>query len=104
MNQRTDLSGGAINGPDRIVVELIEPPDAPPIVAITWPGKPTVCTTASYPAVAAAITRIIAESATALARWKAHGRKRLVSTREPWTDHLCPGLSIVMTGAVPLNL
>ncbi|HEX5907766.1 MAG TPA: hypothetical protein VFY56_12170 [Propionibacteriaceae bacterium] len=40
---------------------------------MTWPAKPTVATPANYPAVAAAITRIIAESATALARWKAHG-------------------------------
>jgi hypothetical protein len=50
---------------------VVEPPDAPPFVAISWQVKATVASTASYPAVAAAITRIIAESATALAQWKA---------------------------------
>ena len=30
----TDLSAGPINWPDRLVVELIEPLDTPPIVAI----------------------------------------------------------------------
>ena len=74
MNQRTDLAAGTINGSDRLLVELIEPVGQPPIVAITWPAKTTVTTPANYPAVAAAITRLIAESATALARWKAHGR------------------------------
>jgi hypothetical protein len=74
MNQRTDLAAGLINGHDRLLVELIEPPDTPASIAVTWPAKPTVATPANYPAVAAAITRLIAESATALARWKAHGR------------------------------
>ena len=74
MHQRTDLAGGLGNGHDRLPVELIQPTDTPPIVAITWPAKTTMCTPANYPAVAAAITRIIAESATALARIKAHGK------------------------------
>lgn len=73
MHQRSDLASGMVNH-DRLLVELIEPPNSPPIVAITWPNAVTVATSTSYPAVAAAITRIIAESATALARWKAHGR------------------------------
>jgi hypothetical protein len=71
MHQRTDLSAGSIDGSDRILIKLIEPPDTPPIVVVTWPAKPTVATPANYPAVAVAITRLIAESATALARWKA---------------------------------
>jgi hypothetical protein len=41
---------------------------------VTWPAKPTIATPANYPAVAAAITRLIAESATRLAQLKAHGR------------------------------
>jgi hypothetical protein len=52
---------------------VIEAVDSPAFIAITWPSA-AVCTAASYPAVAAAITRIIAESATALARRKAYGR------------------------------
>jgi hypothetical protein len=43
----------------------------PAVVRIAWPAKPTECTPANYPAIAATITKIIAESATALARWKA---------------------------------
>jgi hypothetical protein len=27
-----------VNG-DRIIIELVEPPDSPPILVITWPGK-----------------------------------------------------------------
>jgi hypothetical protein len=52
MNKRTDLAAGAINGSDRIIVELIEPPDTPPIVAITWPAKPTITTPGRYNKVA----------------------------------------------------
>jgi hypothetical protein len=59
---------------DRIEIELIEPADSPAFVAVNWPTAATICTPANYPAVAAAITRIIAESATALAGWKARGR------------------------------
>jgi hypothetical protein len=43
------------------------------MVRIIWPAKPTVATPANYPAVAAVIIRLIAESATALAQWKARG-------------------------------
>jgi hypothetical protein len=73
-SSRTDLASGAVNGHDRIVVQLIQPTDTPPIVAINWPAAATIATPANFPAVAATITKIIAESATALARWKAHGR------------------------------
>jgi hypothetical protein len=73
MNKRIDLSAGAINNSDHLRVELIEPPDTPPVVAITWPRTRTMATVTNYPAMAAAITRIIAESATALAGWKAGG-------------------------------
>jgi hypothetical protein len=71
MHQRTDLSAGLINGHDRLTVELIQPTDTPPIVAINWPAAATIATPANYAAVAAAITRLIAESATALAGLKA---------------------------------
>jgi hypothetical protein len=46
----------------------------PAMVRITWPPQPTVVDPANYPAIAATITKIIAESATALAQWKAYGR------------------------------
>ena len=56
MHQRTDLAAGPINGSDRLHIELIQPTDTPPIVVVTWPAKPTVCTPAGYPAAAAAST------------------------------------------------
>jgi hypothetical protein len=73
MNQRTDLAAGAINASDRLVIELIVPPDMPPVIAITWPAKPTVCTPGTYAEVAAAAMRLLANASTALARIKAHG-------------------------------
>ena len=66
----TPLASGQFNH-DHLSVELVEPPDMPAVVRIAWPAKPTECTPANYPAIAATITKIIAESATALARWKA---------------------------------
>jgi hypothetical protein len=73
MHQRTDLAAGTINGHDRLTVELIQPADTPSFVAINWPAAATIATPANYPAVAATIVRIIAESATSLARHKAGG-------------------------------
>lgn len=71
MSKRIDLASGAINGHDRLHVELIQPIDTPAFIAVNWPAASTIAAPANYPVVAAAITRLIAESATALARWKA---------------------------------
>jgi hypothetical protein len=73
MHQRTDLAGGMING-DRLLVELVQPAGRPPFVAITWPSAVTVVTPTAYPQTAAIVTRLISESAVALARWKAYGK------------------------------
>jgi hypothetical protein len=73
--KRIDLSAGSINGSDRIVVELIEPPGAPPIVTITWPAKPTVCTPANYDQIAAAAMRLLSAAVVELAAIKV--RKKL---------------------------
>jgi hypothetical protein len=55
-------------------VILIEPIDGTPaLVRVHWPLRPTTAAATHYPAVTAAIVRIIAESATALARHKAGG-------------------------------
>jgi len=70
MHQRSDLASGMVNS-DRLLIELIVPTASPPIVAITWPTAATIATPADYPSVAAAVTRIVAESATALAGLKA---------------------------------
>jgi hypothetical protein len=70
----TPLASGAITNHDEITVILIEPTDGtPPLVRVHWPLRPTTAAATHYPVVAAAIVRIIAESATALARHKAGG-------------------------------
>jgi len=48
-SSRTDLAAGGINGSDQLVVELIEADDLPPIIAINWPAKPTVCNPDRFP-------------------------------------------------------
>jgi hypothetical protein len=67
MHQRTDLAAGALNGSDLLSIELIEPPDSPPIVAINWPAKATVCTPRNYDQAAAAAMRILAAATVELA-------------------------------------
>jgi hypothetical protein len=63
------------NHHDEITLILIEPDDgSPPLVRTHWPLRHTTAAAKDYPAVAASIVRIIAESATALARHKAGGR------------------------------
>jgi hypothetical protein len=72
--QTTQLASGKITNHDEITIALVEPADGtPPLVRVHWPLRPTTAAATHYPAVAAAIVRIIAESATALARHKAGG-------------------------------
>jgi hypothetical protein len=76
MNQTTQLASGLINGHDEITVILIEPTDGTPaLLRVHWPLRPTTAAAAHYPAVAAATVRIVAESATALARYLAGGQR-----------------------------
>ena len=74
MHQRTDLAGGLVNGHDRLLVELIQPTDTPPIVAINWPAKDNHVHPSQLPGCSRGDHTIIAESASALARIKAHGK------------------------------
>ena len=68
------LATGQITNHDEITIALVEPADGTPVlVRVHWPLRPTTAAATHYPAVAAAIVRIIAESATALARHKAGG-------------------------------
>jgi hypothetical protein len=74
MHQNTPLASGNITNHNEITVILIEPTDGTPaLVRVHWPLRPTTAAATHYPAVAATIVRIIAESATALARHKAGG-------------------------------
>ena len=100
MHQRTDLAAGPINNSDRLTVELIRPVDAPPIVAINWPTAATIATPANYPAVAEAITRIVAESAGALARWAA-GRLGLLTAPDKSRGDFSPRLCHFPTSSNP---
>jgi hypothetical protein len=72
MHQTTPLASGNITNHDEITVILIEPTDGtPPLVRVHWPLRPTTAAATHYPAVAAAIVRIIAEMQR---RW--HATKR----------------------------
>ena len=74
MSQITQLASGTISNHDHITVVLVEPADGTaPLVRVHWPLHPTTAAVTHYPAVAGAIVRIIAESATAPARHKAGG-------------------------------
>ena len=68
--QTSELASGPIIGADELSVQLIQPDGMPAVVRINWPLRPTTAAAAHYPAVAAAIVKIVAESATALARHK----------------------------------
>jgi len=69
-SSRTDLAAGAINGSDRLAVELIEADDMPLIVAINWPARPTICNPDRFPDTAAAVARLMARASTEPARIK----------------------------------
>jgi hypothetical protein len=74
MSKRIELASGHITNHEEVTVILIEPTDGTPaLVRVHWPLRPTTATATHYSAVAATIVRIIAESATALARQKAGG-------------------------------
>jgi hypothetical protein len=63
MHQTTPLASGAITNHDEITVILIEPSDGtPPLVRVHWPLRRTTAAATHYPAVAAAIVRIIARA------------------------------------------
>jgi hypothetical protein len=72
-SSRTDLASGSINGSDRLVIELIEPVDSPPFVAVNWPTAATITTPAGYDQVAATAMRLLSAAVVELAalrRWK----------------------------------
>jgi hypothetical protein len=68
MSKRTDLAAGQINSHDTITVELVEPPNSPPFIAITWPLKATATTVGAFPAVASRAASLFAQAATKLAQ------------------------------------
>jgi hypothetical protein len=75
MSKQTTLASGQItkSSNDNIEVELIEPADAPGIVVITWPTKPTNLHPQRLAEVVNVAIRLLANASTELARIR--GRK-----------------------------
>ena len=68
---RSVLAAGNINGSDRIVVELLSPPDMPQVIMIRWPQHSTVAAPTRFPGTASEIARLFARASTELTRIKA---------------------------------
>jgi hypothetical protein len=62
----TPLASAEVNH-DHLRVELVEPPDAPTMVRITWPPQPTVVDPKRFPDVAAQIAQLFARAHIVLA-------------------------------------
>ncbi len=52
---RSALAAGNINGSDRIVVELLSPPDMPQVIMIRWPQRSSVAAPTRFPGTASEI-------------------------------------------------
>jgi hypothetical protein len=68
---RSALAEGNINGIDRIVVELLSPPDMPQVIMIRWPQHSTVVAPTRFPTTASDIARLFARASTELTRIRA---------------------------------
>jgi hypothetical protein len=68
------ILGTAKIGRESITVELIEPPDAPATVIITWPKKRLSISTRRFPELAASLARLFAAASMELARIKVGDR------------------------------
>ena len=54
----TPLAYGPITAADALLIELITPPDTPPIVMVRWPDQPTVTSPQRAQAVMLAVIAI----------------------------------------------
>jgi hypothetical protein len=68
------LAVGAVSKSDRLVVELVQRPDAPDAILIKWPPQPTVTDPAKLTATIAAIVRVLGTAQIELAARRAAGR------------------------------
>jgi hypothetical protein len=68
---RSALAEGNINGSDRIVVELLSPPDMPQVIMIRWPQHSSVVAPTRFPSTASEIVRLFARASTEFSRIKA---------------------------------
>jgi len=53
------LAVGSVTQSDRLVIELVQPPDKPAAILIKWPPQPTVTDPAKLTATIAAILRVL---------------------------------------------
>ena len=66
----TQLAHGKITNADTLTVQLVEPPDMPPVIRLRWPEKPLITTPDAYANVAAGIMQILAAAVVELAALK----------------------------------
>jgi hypothetical protein len=71
-NQTIPLASGLINH-DRILVEVIQPPDSAAFITITWPLKASISTVETFPALASRAATLFAHAATRLAQLRRDG-------------------------------
>jgi hypothetical protein len=67
------LAAGSVTRSDRLVVELVQPPDTPAAILIKWPSQPTVTDPAKLTATVAAIVRVLGMAQIELAARRAAG-------------------------------
>jgi len=53
----TQLAHGKITKADHLTIELVEPPNMPPVIRLRWPAKPSITTPDAYTNAAAAASR-----------------------------------------------
>ena len=70
------LAVGSVTQSDRLVVELVQPPDTPAAILIKWPPQPTVTDPAKLTATIAAIVRVLGAAQIELAARRAAGHWR----------------------------
>jgi hypothetical protein len=68
------LASGAITAVDTIPIELVEADEAPAVVIVRWPAKPTVFHPRCFPAGADNAARIFASAVVALAQLRRERR------------------------------
>jgi hypothetical protein len=71
VNHRIDLASGQVTNTDRILIELVQPPDSPAFITIAWPVKASVASVEAFPAVASKAAALFAQAAVRLAQHKA---------------------------------
>jgi hypothetical protein len=72
--QTTQLAHGKITNADALTIELVQPPDMPPIIRIRWPDKPSLCPPSQFDAAVAAAMRILSKAVVELAAIRVHRR------------------------------